>query len=207
MLGLSISFVKTREMGSFVPTMARSVRISRRKRKSLAGRPPVSWLDSPVSSTSCCCSIRRRKFCLCNQPPGERLDAALQLQQREGIRHQFEDDRMVFDLGPQPGNSRRENAAMIEDHAVARHRRRAGIRRAAPRLGDQPRLEQQFVALQNKFFVPRPAVEAESDGDAVGAILPHGGIGAADSAKARKAGRMTVSIIGGTPTRRSSQGR
>ena len=43
-----------RERGSLVPTNALSSRTSRRKRKSLAGRPPLSVDISPVSSTSPC---------------------------------------------------------------------------------------------------------------------------------------------------------
>ena len=34
-----------------------------------AGRPPVSETVSPVSSTSCCCSMRRRKLGLCTLRP------------------------------------------------------------------------------------------------------------------------------------------
>src|SRR6185437_9089031 len=67
--GVEHKFCQEREMGSFVPTIARSVRISRRNRNSFAGLPPVSWLSVPVSSTSCCCSMRRRKFCLCKSLP------------------------------------------------------------------------------------------------------------------------------------------
>ena len=63
-----------RVTGSLVPAKARSASTARRKRNSLAGRPPVSVAIAPVSSTSSCCSIRRRKFCLCSQPAGQRLD-------------------------------------------------------------------------------------------------------------------------------------
>ena len=44
---------------------------------------------------------------------GQRLDAALQLQQGEGRRHQFEHDRPIFDLGAQPRDAGGEDAAMI----------------------------------------------------------------------------------------------
>ena len=38
------------------------------------------------------------KILLVNKPAGERLDAALQLKQRECRRHQLKDDGTVFDL-------------------------------------------------------------------------------------------------------------
>ena len=103
---------------------------------------------------------------LVQQPPGKRLDAALQLQQREGLRHQFEDHGMVFDLGAQPGDAGRENAAVIDDHGLARARRRGELAPVAPRLRDQPGLVEQLIALQDQFLVPAPPVEAEGDGDA-----------------------------------------
>ena len=162
-------------MGSFVPTMARSNRTSRRKRKSFAGRPPVSWLDCASFFNEFLLLDEAAEILFVDQPPGERLDAALQLQQRERIRHQLEHDRMVFDLGPQPGNSRRENPAMIEDHAAALHRAppRHPACRAAPRGSAPPRTAIRSAAER----VPRStaALRAEGDGNAVGAILPHGG--------------------------------
>jgi hypothetical protein len=42
-----------------------------------------------------------RKCVYVDEPAGERLDAALQLKQRECRWHQLEDDRAVFDLGAQ----------------------------------------------------------------------------------------------------------
>src|SRR3954466_11488045 len=55
---------QVRESGSLVPTTARSASTPWRNRNSLGGLPTVSAAIAPVSSTSCCCSIRRRKFCL-----------------------------------------------------------------------------------------------------------------------------------------------
>ncbi|MNL69761.1 hypothetical protein D3C87_1946630 [compost metagenome] len=48
--------------------------------------------------------------------PGERLDGVLQLQKRKILRHQFEDDRAVFDLGAQTGNAGRQDTAVIGEH-------------------------------------------------------------------------------------------
>src|SRR5207248_4574505 len=50
---------------------------------------------------------------------GERLDGPLQLQQREGRRHQLENHRPVFDLASQTPERRRQDPAMIERHRDA----------------------------------------------------------------------------------------
>ncbi len=49
----------------------------------------------------------------------DRLDRALQFGEREFARHHLEDDGTVFELGAQPGNRRRENAAVVELHRFA----------------------------------------------------------------------------------------
>ena len=121
-----------RDSGSLVPAMARSICTSRRNRNSLAGRPPVSAMVAPVSSTSRCCSISRRKVLLVQMPPGQRLDGALQLEQGEVGRHQLEHHRPVFDLGPQPGDGGGEDAAVVVQHRVAGHRHR-GVDAETPR--------------------------------------------------------------------------
>src|SRR5436190_11431620 len=78
---------------------------------------------------------------------GERLDGALQLQEREGWRHQFEHDRPVLDLAAQAAERRRQDAAMVERHRDAGAESVAsgswaGHRPAdiARRLSDQPGL-------------------------------------------------------------------
>src|SRR5260221_2632230 len=77
---------------------------------------------------------------------GERFDGTLELKQREGWRHQLEDDRAIFDLRPQPGKAGGEDAAMIQHHWRARERRGpAGV--ALPGLGAPPRLLEEPVAL------------------------------------------------------------
>ena len=48
---------------------------------------------------------------------------------------------------------------------------------AAPRLGNEARLEKQFVALQHELLVPRPPVEAEGDRGALQPVVPKVGIG------------------------------
>ena len=117
---------------------------------------------------------------LVDEPPGQRLDTALQLQERKCFRHQFEHHRTIFNFGPQPGYAGGENAAVIEDHRLARARQRVGCgtltkgprRPSAYRLRDEPRLVEQFVALQDELLVPGAAAEAEGDRDALAAVLP-----------------------------------
>src|SRR5215467_5592829 len=53
------------------------------------------------------------KILLVHQPACKRLNTALQLQQGEFRRHQFEHDGAVFDLGAQPRDPGGENAAVI----------------------------------------------------------------------------------------------
>src|SRR6267154_41499 len=89
---------------------------------------------------------------------GERLDGALQLQQREGRRHQLEHDRPVFDLAAQAAERGRQDPAMIERHRDAGAQAIAGERRppeVAGRLGDEPRLVQELVAFEDQLLVPR----------------------------------------------------
>lgn len=64
------------------------------------------------------------KVRLVDEPAGERLHGSLQLQKREYRRHQLKDDWAVFDLGAQPRNAGRHDAAMIGDHGLAGHQRR-----------------------------------------------------------------------------------
>src|SRR5206468_1982 len=47
---------------------------------------------------------------------GECLDGSLQLQEREGWRHELEYDRPVFDLAAQAAERRRQDAAVVERH-------------------------------------------------------------------------------------------
>src|SRR5258708_19655427 len=57
---------------------------------------------------------------LVEQAACKRLNTALQLQQGELRRHQFEHDRAIFDLGAQSCDSGCENAAMIGDRKSTR---------------------------------------------------------------------------------------
>src|SRR5439155_26123490 len=101
--------------------------------------------------------------------PGQRLDGALQLEQRKCWRHQFEDDRTVLDLAAQPADRGREDAAMVKGH---RHPGRAvegGGRTGGPdtgaarRLGDKPRLVEQLVAFEDQLLVPCRAMAAKDE--------------------------------------------
>ena len=103
------------------PGAGRSRSTSRRKRNSSAGRPR-----------------RLRRTCRCLRPAlvfhqaaeillvqadaGDRFHRALQFQQREGGRHQFEHHRAVFHLAAQPRDGGGQDAAMIEHHARAERR-------------------------------------------------------------------------------------
>ena len=107
------------------------------------------------------------EFLLLNQPPeilfvheptGKRLDATLELQQREDRLHQFEDDGAVFDLGAQPGDAGCKNATVISLHGPAEDRLRNVWTVSAVCLLDKRRLVKQFVALQDQFLVPGIAI-------------------------------------------------
>src|SRR5271166_4140005 len=99
---------------------------------------------------------------LVNVKPSNRLDAPLQLQQRENRRHKLEHDRVVFDLGAEPRNSGRKNSAMVGDHWPPK---RLVSMLACPtaRFRDQPGFEEKLVALQHEFLIPTPTVEPEGD--------------------------------------------
>src|SRR3954447_2706243 len=56
------------------------------------------------------------KILLVDQPACERLNTALQLQQGEFRRHQFEYHGAIFDLGAQPRDAGGENATVISAH-------------------------------------------------------------------------------------------
>ena len=57
---------------------------------------------------------------------------ALQLQQGERSRHQFEHHRAILDLGAQPGDAGGENAPMVARHGAARAAGRAAAGREPP---------------------------------------------------------------------------
>ncbi len=52
--------------------------------------PPVSVATPPVSSTSACCSTRRRKFCLCRRRPANCLHCSLPLAEAEPRWHRVQ---------------------------------------------------------------------------------------------------------------------
>lgn len=122
------------------------------------------------------------KVWLVDEPAGERLHGSLQLQKCEDRRHQLKDDRPVFDLGAQPRNAGRHDAAMIGDHGLAGHQRRRRRVPSASGLLDQACFVDQLIALKRELFVPKAVVEAEcyrrplpafaSRGRVAGAVCP-----------------------------------
>ena len=148
------------------PAAGRSCATSRRKRNSAAGRPPVAVDISPVGSTSAALSTSRRKFCLCRWRPEIASTVRCNLGQREFLRHQLEHHRPVFELGAQPRDRGRQDAAMIEAHRLAERRQLAARERrfaaVAPRLLDQAGLVEQLVAVEHLLLVPGRAADAEA---------------------------------------------
>ena len=122
------------------PAAGRSCTTSRRKRNSAAGRPPVAVEVSPVGSTKRGGLDQAAEVLLVQAASGDRLDGALQFGEREFARHQLEHHRAVFQLGAQPRDRGREDAAVIEPHrfaqsagSLAAQRRLRGRRDAPPR--------------------------------------------------------------------------
>src|ERR1700681_1603641 len=104
-------------------------------------------------------------------PSGDRLDRPLQFGQRKFLRHQFEHDRAVFQLGAEPRDGGRENPAVIEAHRLAergeRLPRECGFASVAPRFFEEARFIQELVALKHFFLVPGRALDAESEAKAL----------------------------------------
>src|SRR5947207_1980283 len=99
-------------------------------------------------------------------PPGNRLDGALQLGQRELARHQLEHDRAVFELGAQARDRGREDAPVVEAHGFAE--RREGLARerrltaVAARLLDETGVVEELVAIEHLLLVPGGAAGAKA---------------------------------------------
>jgi hypothetical protein len=96
---------------------------------------------SPVGSTSAVLSTSRRKVLLVHEAAGDRLDGVLQFRQGELGRHQLEHHGAVLELGAQPRDGGRQNAAVIEAHRLAEDRQLVAFQRSiaavALRLLDQ----------------------------------------------------------------------
>ncbi len=99
-----------------------------------------------------------------------RFDGALQLEQREVVGHQLEDDRAIFDLRAHAANSSRKYAPMIEAHRQPKARSfcpmLGGVAAIADGLFDKPGLVEQLITLENFLFVPRRTVERKTDAHA-----------------------------------------
>ena len=103
---------------------------------------------------------------------------------------------------------------MVEGHGAAKLRQLTPLRRglaAVPlRLGHEPRLVEQLVALQHLFLVPLRA-DAEAYFQPLGAPERPGGLiggsSAARSAQALSRGSISWVRISGLPWRQSSQGK
>ncbi len=107
------------------------------------------------------------------RPARQSFDGALQLQQGEGRWHQLEDHRPVFDLGSQPRDPGSQDAAMVVAHRHARH----GVGDRPARLGNQPGLMQQLIALQHEVLVPTVGAAAEIDVDSLASLAPRRRVG------------------------------
>ncbi len=131
------------------------------------------------------------------------LDAALQLKKGEGLRQHLENHRAVFDLGTQPGDAGGEDAAVVACHRLT-EKDGIDVHRSSC-LGQQRRLEQQFVALQHELLVPTVFLQAEGDGAALGADAACRGVASrGDPALQRRLQGCFRSPRG---RRRSSQGK
>ena len=85
---------------------------------------------------------------------GDRLGGGLQFGQGEGLGHQVEQHRPVFELAAQTAQAGGEDAAVVRGHGPAGRGGRRRMVLVAGRLGDQPGLIQQLVALQHPALVP-----------------------------------------------------
>ena len=94
-----------------------------------------------------------------------RFDGALQFGQGEGRRHQFENDRPIFEFRPQSTYRRRQNAAVIVAHRLSqRIEMTPALRRLAsvPQgLGQQARLIEKFIAFESVLLVEAALLRAK----------------------------------------------
>ena len=144
-------------------------------------------------------------------PAGDRLDRALQFGERELGRHQLEHHRAVFQLGAQPRDRGREDAAVVEAHRLAERRdlaaRDRGLAAVAARLLDQAGLVEQLVAVEHLLLVPRRAADAEAVPQPLApAERPRRIVACRSSPIARAAARWS-SRMSGRPPRQSSHGK
>src|SRR5690606_22736767 len=100
---------------------------------------------------------------------GNGFDDALQMQQRELLRRQFEHDGAIFDLGAWAPEGGRQDAPVVGGQWLAEarfsvHRRRwfaIETRPIARRFGCKASFVEQFIALQRALFVPDRAILRE----------------------------------------------
>ena len=98
--------------GAFEQDFAAKADEARRAAAGL-GADPAGFLDQALL-------LDQAAEILLMQPhAGQRLDRALQLQQRKRRRHQLEYDRAIFDLAAQPADRGREDAAVVRRHRHA----------------------------------------------------------------------------------------
>ena len=127
---------------------------------------------------------------------GQGLDRPLQLQQGEGLRQQLEHQGPVPELAAEAPQRGGEDAPVVEGQRRPERRAGRGVpgpsRPAAPcprpagvsaggpscpvaaRLGDQPRLVEQFVAVEHPLGVPPRGPRPEGDVDAAPALAAAG---------------------------------
>ena len=84
------------------------------------GRTPAgAGVDLPGAFDQAGAVEQPAEILLVQLKPGDRLDHALQVQQREVLRRQFEDDGAIFYLGAQASDRRRQDAPVIRRHRFA----------------------------------------------------------------------------------------
>ena len=157
-LSMSISLVKPARAAAWF-RRRRAPRGRRRGSDSFGRASTGVGTVSPVSSTSCCCSIRRRKFGLWTLSPANASTQRCNCSSVKTGGISSKTTGIVFDLGayaarcpsPECGDGRRSSALRAEAPSrVARLLRRAS--------GDEACLVEQLVALQNESsFQGRPS--------------------------------------------------
>jgi hypothetical protein len=100
------------------------------------------------------------KVLLVQSSPGKSFYGPLKLQQHEARGHELKNDWTVFDLGPQPGDARGEDTPMVKRHRLSK---KLTFRAECPwtSLRHQASFVEEFVPLQDKFFVPGSRIRAE----------------------------------------------
>src|SRR5690606_32769522 len=102
------------------------------------------------------------------------LDGLLQLEQRELVRHELEDDRAILDLRSDSPDGRRQDTAMVIPHRHAKTWQavppRCGLTTVASCFLNEPGFIEQLEALQHLLFIPGAAEQSEEHAQALRAL-------------------------------------